>query len=46
MPIQKREMREIKKLLEAELARETIKPDRKLAIEQELQSLSIGLKEE
>lgn len=45
MPIQKREMREIKKMLEAELARETIKPDRKLVIEQELQSIKRILKD-
>lgn len=45
MPIQKREMREIKKLLEAELARGTIKPVRKLVIEQELQSISNCIKQ-
>ena len=46
MPIQKREMREIKKLLEAELASGTIRPDRKLVIEQELQAISNCLKED
>ncbi len=39
MPILKNELTKIKESLEAELARETIKPDRKLVIEQELRSI-------
>lgn len=44
MPIRKDDFVEIKKLLEIELTSKTINPDRKLAVELELQSINICLK--
>ena len=44
MPIQKEDLIKLKESLEQELTRETIKPDRKAAIECELESINIVLK--
>ncbi len=46
MPIRKDDFIEIKKSLEIELTSKTINPDRKLAIEQELHSISMCLEGE
>lgn len=43
MPIRKDDFIEIKKSLEIELTSKTINPDRKLAVELELQSINICL---